>query len=535
MRPLSLYLACGFALAGTLLSQEAPPDLGDPINIGDQPGETAPPTEPGDQPGSEAASPVVARGKEAKNGEQKSMVRVNVTSQPYNPRVPWQRFPPQSRAGLGVLIEPGKILVAAMLVADATFVELEQPLSGRKITGKVLHVDYESNFAIVTPLKESPDFFAAMQPMPLAEELKVGDSLEVCQLERNGKTLTNSTVVTQFDVVPYVVDGGVFIVCQATGPLQSAASTFGAPVVREGKLAGLLLRYDAKDQTTNIQPISLIRHFLTDCQDGKYDGFPNLGIETAQTLDPQFRKYLGLKDEDGGVYVSRIISGSSALNLGLKLGDVILEVSGQKVDSRGNYEDPAFGTLPLGNLIRGKAFVGDKLKAVVLRGGQRVELEGALIRKAVKDYLIEPYLIDRAPRYLITGGFIFQELSLPFLRSLRSAGEGDGPTKLFFIASKPELFEKEVRKIVFISAVLPSSASQGYENLPGAIVTKANGEAVKDLNDLSKALEKPRDGVQTIELDDYPNFIHLDAELAKQEDEGEIRQKFRIPKLSQLN
>ena len=68
-------------------------------------------------------------------------------------------------------------------------------------------------------------------------------------------------------------------------------------MVKGGKLAGLLLRYDSKNQVATLLPAPIIEHFLKDVADGKYDGFPSLGIEFQSTLDEQFRDYLGMKPE----------------------------------------------------------------------------------------------------------------------------------------------------------------------------------------------------------------------------------------------
>src|SRR5438874_1440318 len=76
-----------------------------------------------------------------------SLVKVNVTSQPWNFRVPWQKVSPGARRGLGVLLEKHEILVTAQLIADATYIELEQADSGRKLPAKVKAVDYDANLA----------------------------------------------------------------------------------------------------------------------------------------------------------------------------------------------------------------------------------------------------------------------------------------------------------------------------------------------------------------------------------------------------
>ena len=76
-----------------------------------------------------------------------------------------------------------------------------------------------------------------------------------------------------------------------------------------------------------------------------YQGFPNLGIGYAQTLDEQFRKYLSLNGHKGGVYISKVVPGASAAAADLREGDVILSIGGNEIDSRGNYDHPVWGML----------------------------------------------------------------------------------------------------------------------------------------------------------------------------------------------
>ena len=66
-----------------------------------------------------------------------SLLRVNVSNQGYDFRLPWQRSKPAGKRGLGALLEENRVLVTAELVADATYIDLELPASGRKLTAEV--------------------------------------------------------------------------------------------------------------------------------------------------------------------------------------------------------------------------------------------------------------------------------------------------------------------------------------------------------------------------------------------------------------
>jgi len=69
-----------------------------------------------------------------------------------------------------------------------------------------------------------------------------------------------------------------------------------------------------------VLPGLIIEHFLKDIEDGKIEGLPSLGIEFQQTLDEQFRDYLGLKPGQGGMFVSNVQKGGTAAAVGVKKG-----------------------------------------------------------------------------------------------------------------------------------------------------------------------------------------------------------------------
>ena len=74
-----------------------------------------------------------------------SILRVNSTDQAYDFFRPWTKKAPFSRRGLGTLIEGGRILVTAELIANNTFIELEKAATAEKSSATVERVDYESN------------------------------------------------------------------------------------------------------------------------------------------------------------------------------------------------------------------------------------------------------------------------------------------------------------------------------------------------------------------------------------------------------
>ncbi|MEM7144459.1 MAG: PDZ domain-containing protein [Verrucomicrobiota bacterium] len=463
-----------------------------------------------------------------------SLVRVNVTSQSYNFLRPWEKQAPSTRRGLGAVLEGDKVITTAELVANATYLELEMPDTGEKVTADIAGIDYEANLAVLAPDADATDFLASRVPLEIASEATVGDTLEIWQIEDNGTPIATSVKIIKVDIGPYFLDSSYFLTYEVYGALQSRSGSFTLPAVKDGKLAGLLLGYSSDDQVSDVLASPIISRFLEELKKDEYPGFPHLGINYAQTLDEQLRGYAGLDDYDGGVYVTKVVKGSSADDAGLEVGDVLLKLGDHDVDSRGNYDHPLYGKINLSHIVRGGASTGDIIPIEILRDGKPLTLEATLKHKKPEEYLVDPYMFNRGPKFLIEGGLIFQELSLPYLKSWGGKWRTQAPFKLMYINANQEEFEENGRdKVVFLSQVLRSPSTLGYERLSHLLVTKVNDQEINNIRDLDNALKSPIDGIHKIEFDSYPRMIFVDAEEAAAVNQQLLQ--LGIPELKRLD
>lgn len=447
-----------------------------------------------------------------------SIIRVNATLQTYNFVRPWEKGAPSPRRGLGALIDGNRVLTTAEMCVNATYIELEHPSSGAKVPAKIISRDYEANLALLEPANSDSSVFEGIVPMKRTEDVTAGDTLEVWQIEDNGDGVTTKVEVLRVNVGRYFLRSSNFLIYQIKGSLQARVNSYTLPVIKEGKLAGLLLNYNSKEQTANILPMQIIEAFLDDVQDGDYQGFPNLGISFSQTLDQQLREFSGISDKEGGIFVRKVASDSSAEAGGMKVGDVILSINDKPIDSRGNYSDPKFGKISFSHLVRGGAKVGDMAKIDLIRDGKPLTLEFPLQRKDASNYFIDPYMFDRGPKFIILGGLIFQELTMPYLESWGDSWIDRAPFKLVYASSNPEIYESQGReKLVFLSNVLKTPATLGYEGVNSVVIEKVNGKVVGNIKELSEQLSSvPEDGIHRIELNDYPNIIYVRDDISRQ-------------------
>jgi S1-C subfamily serine protease len=458
------------------------------------------------------------------------VVRVNVTTQNWDFLRPWGKRQPFTKRAVGAVLTGKRVLVSAELVANANYIEFEMPEGGRKTPASVEVVDYESNLAVLKG--DDDNFLSGFRPFELTEG-KVGETLEIWQLENTGVVLSTPAPITTVEVAHYPTDDSSFLVYRATASIQFRDSSFVLPVIRNSRLAGLVVRYDNSSNSAEIIPTPVIQHFLKDAAKGPYKGFPRTGMGFSNTRDPQLRRYVGLNG-NGGVYVTQVVPDGPAAEAGIKQGDIILAVDGKPIDQDGNYVDPTYGKLALIHLVAGQHYIGESLKISLQREGKKMEVDLKLAHRDPQDFVIEPYVIDRAPKFFILGGLVLQELSRQYLKDFGAEWTKRAPQEFLYMDHhQHELFEKGPKKIVILSRVLPMPSTIGYEELHHLRVTKINGMELQSLEDVPAALAKAENGIHRIEFDSDPGVIFLDAATLAA-DEKALTQNYRLPATKRL-
>lgn len=446
-----------------------------------------------------------------------SVMRINSTSQAWNPGQPWEKTPPTNLRSLGAIVAPGKVLTTGEMVADATYLELESPDGSRTAQAKIIAVDYEANLALLTVKSddEREAFFKDTQPLGLAPPPVIGDTLGIFQVEDNGTTLMTNGSLQSVDVSESFLPGQAFLTYMVKASMQSAASSFSLPVLSGDALSGILLSYDSNDQISDVISVDVVTRFLASAEKAEYAGFPSLGISASRTEDPSFRKFLKLPPEKGGLYIGKVRKGGAADLAGVKVGDVLLSVGGHSIDKRGYYQHPHYGSLFWGHIVRGEKSTGDQIALGILRGGEPMEITVTLTREEPMDRLVPDYQFDRAPNYLVKGGFIFQELSRPVLEAFGKDWSTRAPLNLLDALENPEKFEGKAKRVIFLSGAIPTPATVGYERLRNLIVKKVNGVEIDSMKTLIASFEKAgENSLHSIEFMEEDFTVYLDENIS---------------------
>ena len=460
----------------------------------------------------------------------KSILRVNSTNQVYDLGSPWQKKPPTGRRGLGVLVGDGSILVTADLVANSNFIELELPANAKKSTATIQHIDYESNLALLRAT--DPEFLAGMIPLKLAEKISIGDSATVLQFEPNGEIARTTGRISSISIAPYTLENVGLLVFKISMPLQQRDGSFTLPAVHGGRLVGLLMRYDSRNQTADIIPMPIISRFLASTTQPDFKGFPRLGVSYSPLRDPQLRRFIGLT-EPGGIYVTKVTPKSSAASAGLREGDVILAVNGRALDQDGNYEDADYGRILFSHITGTLTPPGGKVVVKILRSGK---IEEVLVPMEPLDRsgVVSPsFLADAAPPYFILGGMVFVELSRPYLQEWGAEWTENAPQRLVNYDAFQDELPADRGKIVVLAKILPTPDTIGYDHIENVVIKELNGRPVKSIADLAEAAKHPVEGFQKIELEEDPKWLFLDA-ASIEANRAQLMEHYALPATERL-
>jgi PDZ domain len=86
---------------------------------------------------------------------------------------------------------------------------------------------------------------------------------------------------------------------------------------------------------------------------------------------------------------------------------------------------------------------------------------------------------------------------------------------------------------VFLTQILPTEDTVGYEQLSNLVVTKLNGREIRSLDDFAEAAKNPLAGYHKVEFEEDPHEIYLDARQVE-EDGAQLQKTYSIPALRHL-
>jgi len=420
------------------------------------------------------------------NEIRRSLARITNTSQEPNYRIPWLPGAQGGGSGTGWVVGPDRLMTNAHVVSNAKFLTVEKDGDSRKYIARVQHIAHDCDLALLSV--DDPSFFKGTKPLNVGPVPELESTVTVFGYPIGGERLSVTRgVVSRIDFNTYThstVDSHLTIqIDAAINPGNS-----GGPVIQDGYVVGVAFQGYSGDVAQNVGymiPTPVIRHFLDDIRDGKYDRYVDLSIGTFPILNPAQRKALGLPDDDRGVMVSSTLAAGSGAST-LKIGDVILSIDGRSVANDGMVEIEG-ERVPMAEVAERK-FVGDSVKLEIIRDKKpetvEVKFENAF------PYTMQATQYESQPTYVLFGGLLFQ----PLTRNLASAYQFQNSRVDyyfdFFITR--EIYKKHP-EVVVLSAILNDPTNTYFGEFKEGIVESVNGKEIKTLRDLAAAFAEVKD------------------------------------------
>ncbi|MCP4369871.1 MAG: trypsin-like peptidase domain-containing protein, partial [Deltaproteobacteria bacterium] len=213
----------------------------------------------------------------------KAIVKVYAVYNEHNYYDPWQMRGQRTGNGSGCIIDGQKIMTNAHVVANQTFIQVKRAGQAKKYVAKVEVVAHECDLAILTVADD--DFFADTEPIGIGELAEVRDKVAVYGFPIGGDELAiTEGVVSRIEHQQYSHSGAHLLSCQIDAAINPGSS--GGPVVKGGRIIGIAFQGGGGENVGYMVPVPVINHFLSDIEDGKYDGIPDLGIFIQKMENP---------------------------------------------------------------------------------------------------------------------------------------------------------------------------------------------------------------------------------------------------------
>ncbi|MGB5964226.1 MAG: trypsin-like peptidase domain-containing protein, partial [Sulfurimonadaceae bacterium] len=407
----------------------------------------------------------------ANNQIEESIVKIFTVSKIPNYATPWNSSTKRSHAS-GAIINGNRILTNAHVVANETFIEVKRYGDTKRYEASVEFISHQADLALLSV--DDVSFFEGVKSLQFDGLPTIQQKVVVYGFPRGGNSLSVSTgVVSRIEHNRYVHSKEIFLSIQIDAAINPGSS--GGPAISDGKIVGVVMQQMPKSQNIGyLVPVEVIKHFLDDVKDNKYDGFPHLGFTTEMMESKTLRNVHQMEKKISGVLLIDMSERSPAFGI-LKRGDVLLSIDGNKIENDGTVEFRHHQFTSY-KYYFDKKQVGDTIVLGLLRDGKEREVKVMLTHVADDHLLVNTVAYDVEPKYFIYGGYVFSPLSRNLLMN-SSATLLD----LRELAGKWATDERE--EVVILLKVLASEISRGDHNFALWTVDKINSKKYKDFNE----------------------------------------------------
>ena len=458
-----------------------------------------------------------------------SIVKIEAAIRVPDYETPWKSGQYGAGNGTGFMVSPGVFMTNAHVVANSERLTVSPYGDARKYAAKVKHVAHDADLALVE-VTEAAEVFEHVPCLQFSDKLpKLEDEVRAIGYPIGGSRLSVTRgIVSRIDTTLYShSQSESHLTVQIDAAINPGNS--GGPVLMDDKVVGVAFQGLMQANSTGYMiPMPVIKRFLKDVEDGRYDKYVDLSVSFFPLSSPAMRKHYGLGDTEPGVVVGEVAKGGSCDGV-LQVGDLLLSVNGLPVDRSAMIE--LDGERVMLEELAERSFTGDKLTMHIKRNGEEMDVEVELKPLAADAIMAQEY--DTMPRYVQFAGLVFQ----PLHRNVVMAHQLNTTN----ISVEIEDFLKhggslQKQDLVMMTKVLKDEVNARYSQFGSRLVTKVNGVEVQGLEHLYSLLypaEGERGDFTVIEFADSPRPMVIDNAVIEAAN-NRINKRYGVPAAARL-
>ena len=458
----------------------------------------------------------------------KGTVKIIKTSVTPDYNMPWTMKDPETSVGSGAIIRGGYILTNAHVVSDATYIQVRKESDPEMYDAEIVFIGHDCDLAILKP--KDRRFYRNTTELELGGLPELRSRVTTYGYPMGGSRMSiTEGIISRIEIGEYSHIGAVsFLMVQTDAAINPGNS--GGPVMQNNRIVGVAFQASANANNIGFMvPVPIIEHFLHDVKDGRYDGFPTIGVFTETLDNISYRRFLGMKDDQSGVLVSIVIPGGGAESR-LHPGDVILAVDSVPIANDGTI---AFmqGRIMFSYLIDRKQ-IGDNVNISVLRKGKVLAVSYPLRTYPFRISWFNEY--ETLPRYCIVGGLVFQPLSKEYLMTWDKWWQtADRRLLYYYSCYMSDNIYPERKEFIVLNRVLPDETNTYLSDIRDRVIDSINDIRIRSLADVVEAFKKPSGGFHVIHFDGSSFPLVLRAS-SIDEANRRIKERYNIPSLMRL-
>jgi S1-C subfamily serine protease len=438
------------------------------------------------------AAPVAAdqTGKSNLAVANRAVVHIETTFFTHSYENPWNAPTIRRAAGTGFIVADNRIVTNAHVVSQANTLRVRRPNQRTDYEARVLHIAHDCDLAMLGV--DDPAFFEDAVPLEIGPTPELNTPVDVIGFPIGGDRVSITRgVVSRMGMDLYShsqIDSHLTIqVDAAINPGNS-----GGPALQDGRVIGVAFQTLSQGENLGyLIPPPVVNKFLTDIEDGHYDGYIEFGAFEMPTTNPTLRAAVGVEQAvsapDTGVLIYQVIPGATVDGI-LKPGDILLEVSGKPVTESGDVE--INGSLMQYSQLIDNLDPGDPIQVVVWRDGKKHAIE---LKARITDLIqFQRRNYDSAPTFVIYGGLVFQPLDANLMEAYAPGWAKAGRPEIFYRYNYylvGEIYKNTKIDVVF-SRRLADRVNLYAEEFEGRLVATVNGEAVQSFHQFVELVDR---------------------------------------------